>query len=107
MGDGQGIINFEMVPYGNARISADNKTITCQHGAKECVGNTLENCIIAKSGGAPAVWLPVIQCLDDGILATGSLQPAAAQKCVEDASMAWGPVNTCWTGPEGHTLGEC
>lgn len=49
VGDGKGIISWRMVPYGNARISADNKTITCQHGAKECVGNTLENCIIAHN----------------------------------------------------------
>ena len=39
VGDGKGIINWNMVPYGNARITSDNKTITCQHGTKECIGS--------------------------------------------------------------------
>ncbi|KAI3896370.1 hypothetical protein MKW92_048037 [Papaver armeniacum] len=39
------IIDLKLVPYGNARISADN-IITCQHGPNECVLNTVEACAI-------------------------------------------------------------
>ncbi|KAI3847950.1 hypothetical protein MKX03_017475 [Papaver bracteatum] len=37
------IIDLKLVPYGNARITADN-VITCQHGPNECVLNTVEAC---------------------------------------------------------------
>ena len=37
---GSGIVNFEFVPYGNAREQAYGSSwiFTCQHGASECLG---------------------------------------------------------------------
>ncbi|MCL7022390.1 hypothetical protein MKW94_004125 [Papaver nudicaule] len=39
------IIDLKFIPYGNAKISAD-KVITCQHGPKECLLNTVEACAL-------------------------------------------------------------
>ncbi|KAL8094379.1 hypothetical protein AgCh_036055 [Apium graveolens] len=36
---------LKLVPYGNAKIKPNN-TIVCQHGAMECVLNTVESCAI-------------------------------------------------------------
>ncbi|KAJ8624496.1 hypothetical protein MRB53_033026 [Persea americana] len=39
------IVDLNLVPYGNARISSNN-TITCQHGPYECLLNSVEACSI-------------------------------------------------------------
>ncbi|MCL7022389.1 hypothetical protein MKW94_004124 [Papaver nudicaule] len=39
------IIDLKLIPYGNAKISAD-KVLTCQHGPKECLLNTVEACAL-------------------------------------------------------------
>lgn len=40
------IVDLKLFPYGNARIRS-NGTITCQHGPKECLLNTVEACAIS------------------------------------------------------------
>ncbi|XP_020266657.1 GILT-like protein F37H8.5, partial [Asparagus officinalis] len=40
------IVDIELVPYGNARVGS-NGSIACQHGAYECLLNTVEACAIA------------------------------------------------------------
>ena len=99
VGDGNGIINFKMVSYGNARITPDNATITCQHGANECLYNTLESCAIAHY---PSSFVPFIICLSNA--ASGGLSRAKAQTCATSAMFDWTALNTCWTGAEGKAL---
>ena len=43
-----GILNVELVPYGNAKESQlhGQYVYTCQHGAAECLGNMIETCAI-------------------------------------------------------------
>lgn len=101
VGDGAGIMNFHMVSFGNARISADNKTITCQHGATECLYNTLEACAIAHY---PASFLPYIVCLSTAAR-SGGLSRAKAQACAApDSGFNWAELDACWTGDEGYSL---
>ena len=97
-GDNQGIMAFKMVSFGNARISADNKTITCQHGPNECLYNTLEACAIAHY---PSSFLPFITCLSTA--ARSGLTRAKAQACAT-APYSWPELNTCWGGSEGYAL---
>ena len=44
------MVDLKMVPFGNAseKQNGSGWTFECQHGADECYGNTLENCILAK-----------------------------------------------------------
>lgn len=93
-----GIISWNQVVYGNARTAPDG-TITCQHGAQECLFNKLQDCGIAHARSA-AQWLPFTHCLS----AAGSGQQQAAQKCATAAGLDWNAVNTCWQGPEGVKL---
>lgn len=101
-GDGQGIIAFNQVVWGNARLSADNKTVTCQHGATECLYNTLESCAVSHYP-AVAQWLPFIHCLE-GYIAGGNPTTADAKKCAADVGMTWAVLDKCWTSAEGHAL---
>ena len=37
------MVDFTLYPYGNGQLSGDS--ISCQHGAKECEGNTILACM--------------------------------------------------------------
>lgn len=102
VGDEAGIISFNNVVYGNARISPDNATITCQHGAQECLYNTLEACVLAHY---PAVkdWLPMNYCLESAI-SGGTISTKVAQKCATAGGLTWKTLDACWKGAEGHAL---
>lgn len=85
------------VVYGNARTNGG--TITCQHGAEECLDNVLQTCGIAHSTG-PAQWLPYIHCMET----YGSTQRQHAQSCATAAGISWTAVDACFKGTEGQTL---
>jgi interferon gamma-inducible protein 30 len=102
VGDGKGIISFNQVSFGNARITPDNKTITCQHGPTECLFNTLEACAIKMY---PAAFVPFVVCLSNQ--AGSGLTKAKAQKCAtQQPKFDWNALNTCWTGAEGVKLDQ-
>ena len=46
-----GIVNFEFVPYGNAREQAYGSSwiFTCQHGPSECLGKSLSPFVLSLS----------------------------------------------------------
>lgn len=98
VGDNRGIVSFNQVSFGNARISADNKTITCQHGPNECLYNILESCVIAHY---PASFVPFVYCLSDSY---PNFSTKKASACAALSKMNWATLNTCWTGTEGKEL---
>jgi len=102
VGDGKGIVSFNAVSFGNARISPDNSTITCQHGPTECLYNTLEACAISHY---PKGFVPFMACLSQAD-ASGGLSKAKAQKCAGQHNVDWNTLNTCWNGPEGKQLDQ-
>lgn len=102
VGDGAGIIAWNNVVWGNARLSPDNKTVTCQHGTEECTYNTLEACTI-KHYPSAAQWLPVLKCMESAI-DDGTISAKVARKCAEAQQMDWSTLDDCWTGSEGHEL---
>lgn len=101
VGDGQGIVTFAQVSFGNAKITPDNKTITCQHGPTECLYNTLEACADAHypTNGAS---VPFVVCLY--AQAQSGLSPAKAERCATQNKLDWATLNTCWGGAEGKQL---
>lgn len=101
VGDGQGILSFSQVSFGNAKITPDNKTITCQHGPTECLYNTLEACAIAHY---PKAFVPFVVCLSAAAGGSGGLSKAKAQKCASNSKLTWATLDTCWTGAEGKAL---
>jgi hypothetical protein len=68
------LIDLTVVPWGNARISGD--VWECQHGPGECMGNTIESCVMhlcelqqhARAKGVERVGLP-------GLTAAASCRP--------------------------------
>jgi len=102
VGDNKGIVSFKAVSFGNARITPDNQTITCQHGPTECLYNTLEACAISHY---PSSFVPFMSCLS-AAEGGGGLSKAKAQKCAGQHQVDWNTLNTCWNGPEGKTLDQ-
>jgi hypothetical protein len=105
VGDGKGIISFNQVSFGNARITPDNKTITCQHGPTECLFNTLEACA-NHHYPTNGQFVPFVVCLSAAAQGSGGLSKAKAQKCAANSKLDWNVLNTCWTGAEGRALDD-
>ncbi|KRZ11388.1 GILT-like protein F37H8.5 [Trichinella zimbabwensis] len=64
--DCQELVDFNLIPYGNARrTKLNNKwTIQCQHGPVECALNKLHGCAISKLVYVEK-WFPLIVCLEE------------------------------------------
>ncbi|KRY09445.1 GILT-like protein F37H8.5, partial [Trichinella patagoniensis] len=63
---GQDFVDFNLIPYGNARRTQLNNTwtIQCQHGPVECALNKLHGCAISKLVYV-GKWFPLIVCLEE------------------------------------------
>lgn len=93
------IMNVTLVPYGNAEEKCVGTTcnFTCQHGPAECLGNTIEACLLKKSSEAFAI----IFCMESSVNVIKN-----AQACVGlyDPSLKWETVMSCANGDEGNQL---
>jgi len=95
-----GIMNLHLIPFGKAEWTEKANGMfdfKCQHGDKECVGNTYEACIIHHSKHDETIYLPVIQCIE----AATTHDP---HQCVEESALDWATIQQCGEGKEGNTL---
>ncbi len=99
VGGMDGIVTVAQYVYGNAHTDPSSGNITCQHGAMECLDNTLQNCAIKHATNA-SEWLPFVACLEQH----PSMQGEAAPGCARQVGLNWPAVHACWTGPEGAAL---
>ena len=68
----------------------------CQHGEQECLGNTLESCVI-QHYPVPQLWFSFVYCFEGEN--KGSMDKA--QQCASSSQMNWQVLQQCMTGPEG------
>ena len=99
IGDGQGIISWNQVVWGNAHIDPAGN-ITCQHGPNECKYNILHNCAIALSNTSQ--WLPFVYCLESST-DQGRAFAQCAQKWLRVPDVI-ASVQACWTSELGQDL---
>jgi len=98
--------NIKVVPYGNARTSSSG-AITCQHGADECTGNRLENCVLDRMTKASETMfrkLKAIVCLETKGWEQGATWASALDACADGFSLNRSDITTCYTGSEGDAL---
>jgi len=94
------MVDFKLYPYGNGRLSGDS--IECQHGAKECEGNTILACmqelypITEESTG----FIPAFVCMEE----ESGVPAEDFKKCAEMHSLDQGKVMTCANGDQGKAL---
>jgi hypothetical protein len=67
--------------------------ILCQHGDRECQGNSYEMCVVDAYPGLPA--LRFIYCLE----IEHNLDLTAVATCAAEVGLDYNTINTCMTGP--------
>jgi len=97
-------LNLELIPFGKAdwvlKVDEDEGEyydFTCQHGDKECVGNTIQTCVIHYSGNNSSIYIPIINCIE-------ALHTHEAKQCVEESALDWHSIEECTNGKEGNLL---
>ncbi|KAM9329085.1 gamma-interferon-inducible lysosomal thiol reductase [Gastrophryne carolinensis] len=70
------IMNITLVPYGNAqeKQGTGKWEFSCQHGPEECLGNTMEACLIHLLENVDN-YFPVIACMEMSSNVTKALKP--------------------------------
>ncbi|NXA28599.1 GILT reductase, partial [Ibidorhyncha struthersii] len=68
-------LSITLVPYGNAqeRNVSGKWQFQCQHGPEECLGNTIETCLMHEAKNF-STYFPVIFCLESGSSVTKNLE---------------------------------
>jgi len=95
-----GIVEFEIVPYGNAqeRQSGNKWQFYCQHGQAECYGNLIESCALHYYPEA-SQHIPFLHCLEYyGPTATNG------KYCASLSNMTYSTIDTCVNGDLGNSL---
>jgi interferon gamma-inducible protein 30 len=95
------IANITVIPFGNAKESQSggHYVFTCQHGPDECLGNTIQNCVLAQKDKSTAH--KAIVCLEIKKM-SGSAWEDALTTCASEQSIDLSQVMTCANGPDGE-----
>ncbi|KAI1290096.1 Gamma-interferon-inducible lysosomal thiol reductase [Halotydeus destructor] len=94
------IMDIELVPYGKAAYEErdDGSVIfRCQHGSRECYGNTVQACAIKQLNNSIELILPFVHCME-----TQRFPDRAGQKCAEERNLTWSDLSSCASGNEGQ-----
>ncbi|KAK4772019.1 hypothetical protein SAY86_013794 [Trapa natans] len=93
------IIDLKLVPYGNAKIGANN-TISCQHGPSECFLNTIEACAI-NAWPTVSEHFPLIHCIEKFVHAHEFTQ---WESCFDELGLESKHVYNCYRSGLGVEL---
>jgi len=94
------MVDFELYPYGNGQLAGDS--ISCQHGEKECEGNTILACmqelypITSDSTG----FVPAFVCME----AENGVPKDDFAKCAAQHDIDQAKVMACAQGDQGKQL---
>jgi len=127
LGSLSGTIQYDVVAFGNAKISFSNDdqlepgTVTCQHGDAECDANSYEQCVVSTYE-YPSRYLPYVRCLfeeldmgyrdepfDASVFAEcgrrSGLDISSIRNCHDNAAEAWElQVKASARTPASHTF---
>lgn len=98
---GTGIVDFSIVSFGNAQISPNDGSISCQHGAAECDANAYQQCASFAYNDNVMRYLPFVACLFE-TLPMGHREDlfdaSAFASC--SGSLYWPSIRKCHDSPE-------
>ena len=98
---GTTVMDARVIPFGNAAINEEAKTVKCQHGGGECDANTYELCAIEMVKHIED-YLPFLVCNAKSLPAgfrTGPFPPALFQACATEAGLWWEALLACHDTP--------
>jgi interferon, gamma-inducible protein 30 len=93
------IMKVTYVPFGNAKIDLDAKTVTCQHGDTECFANSYEQCAIDIYPDQDD-FLPFVGCVAAIPTQFKMSQDSSFEACAESAGLDFGVIKTCHDDPD-------
>jgi interferon gamma-inducible protein 30 len=95
------VVNF--YPFGNAneKWNGSSWEFTCQHGANECYGNTVETCALNRLGKNEGHDLLI--CVEGNIRQLSKDFVKTLEHCVSDANLRTDILN-CASSQEGNQL---
>ena len=99
------MVDFTFVPFGNAEESkqGDQWVFTCQHGAEECSGNTLTNCVMDQISDSMTKTKAVI-CIEQIANVNGQGFATALRQCSAQYKFDSSAVTTCMGNAHGNAL---
>jgi len=96
------IMNFSMVPWGNARNVSG--VIQCQHGADECTLNGIEACMIDAYPDAHD-WFSALVCIDQSGPSSQKMIDSV-ENCMKSANLDYSKVSDCVSSGKVNQLVE-
>ena len=103
------ITDLTIVPWGNAKLEPSG-AVQCQHGANECIANTIECCGIALSNSTDQ-WFSFLRGFEAAyepswrsLLGGAKKMEAAAATVAGSTALDADALKTCYTGPQGKKL---
>lgn len=98
------VVNFEIVPFGNAEINYEEKTVKCQRLAGECDGDLYIACTM-EVYPLQTDYLPMLVCLMDrfpeGKYRDGDFLPTSwISKCAQQVGLDYLPIKVCHDDPD-------
>jgi interferon gamma-inducible protein 30 len=97
---GSEVIDFQLVPFGNAKIDETAQTVECQHGVAECDANTWEQCGVDNYD--PSVYLDYVGCLEESLemgYREDLFDVSIFQNCAHVAGMDFKKLQECHDNP--------
>ena len=94
----EGVVDLRLVPAGNAKIGAGG-AIECQHGAPECLGNRVENCVLAHYPHDVA-W-PWVACFESAKELGPDTLLGVGKHCAARLGLDWDKIAACGVREHG------
>ncbi|XP_005090370.1 gamma-interferon-inducible lysosomal thiol reductase [Aplysia californica] len=107
LGDDGSIMNFHFIPYGNSLETWNRTTsqwdFSCQHGPEECVGNTVDACVIHYKPKFKDHYRFIV-CFEKNVDYKSQAWKEALEKCGKRYDMPVEEIASCVTTKLGNTL---
>ncbi|CAN8295201.1 unnamed protein product [Cochlearia groenlandica] len=94
------IVDIHLSPWGNTKLRPDNVTVVCQHGAFECLLDTVEACAI-DAWPKLSDHFPFINCVESLVI---EHEYEKWETCYEKLNLDSKPVADCLSSGHGDKL---
>lgn len=97
---GAGVIDLQIIAFGNAEIDMENKSVKCQHGPAECDANTWQQCAVRQTH-APT-YLKFFECLENTLPMGHKDEPFEEKifaKCATQSGIEFEGLKRCHDNP--------
>eukprot|EP00980_Cylindrotheca_fusiformis_P002225 scaffold517_cov119-Cylindrotheca_fusiformis.AAC.8 len=97
---GPAVIDLRVVPFGNAELDLEHKTVACQHGEAECDANLWQQCAVRQTK-APT-YLKFFECLEKSLPMGHRDDPFEESKfseCAKVAGLDFDDLSRCHRNP--------